>query len=132
MPYQMQVEDDGIVRINFGGGTLEHDEVDDFVRDFTAYLDVAAPEMPLRTLTVADQSGVKLSPKTRKAFAALNLDRRLGKSATVGINRYTRVLVGFVLKATGRDNIRFFDTEEEALVWLREEEGDGASIAARE
>lgn len=120
MPYQIQMGDDGILRINFGGGTLEHDEVDDFVRDFAVYLDAVAFEAPLRTLTMADQSGIKLSSKTRKAFADLNLDPRLGKSATVGMNRYTRVLVGFVLKATGRDNIRFFDTEEKALAWLRE------------
>jgi len=30
-----------------------------------------------------------------------------------------RVLVSFVLKATRRDNIRFFETEEEALAWLQ-------------
>ncbi len=120
MPYQIQMENDGILRVGFLGGTLERDEVDDFVRDFHVYLDVATPEAPLRTLTIADQSGAKLSSKTRKAFADLNADPRLGKSATVGIDRYTRVLVGFVLKATGRDNIRFFDTEEKALTWLRE------------
>jgi hypothetical protein len=44
----------------------------------------------------------------------------LGKAATIGVDRYTRVLIGFVLKATGRDNIRLFDTEEQALAWLRE------------
>lgn len=120
MPYQIQMGDDGILRIDFAGGSLERDEVNDFVRDFTVYLDAVTPEAPLRTLTVADQSGAKLSSKTRKAFADLNNDHRLGKAATVGINRYTRVLVGFVLKATGRDNIRFFDTEESALAWLRE------------
>jgi len=112
--------DDRILRIDFAGGTLERAEVDDFVRDFHVYLDAATPEVPLRTLTIADQSGKKLSSQVRKAFADLNLDPRLGKSATVGTNRYIRVLVGFVLKATGRDNIRFFETEEQALAWLRE------------
>jgi len=112
--------DDGIVRIDFAGGVLEREEVDDFVRDFHVYLDVATPKAPLRTLTVAGRSGVKLSSKARKAFSDLNNDPSLGKSATVGVDRYTRVLIGFVLKATGRDNIRFFETEEEALAWLQE------------
>jgi hypothetical protein len=120
MPYQIRMGDDGILRIGFIGGTLERDEVEDFVRDFHVYLDAVTPEAPLRTLTIADQSGAKLSSQVRKAFSDLNSDPRLGKSATIGVDRYTRVLIGFVLKATGRDNIRFFDTEEKALAWLRE------------
>lgn len=120
MPYRIQMGDDGILRVDFAGGSLERDEVDAFIREFTVYLDAATPEAPLRMLTIANQSGAKLSSKTRKAFADLNSDPRLGKAATVGVDRYTRVLVGFVLKATGRDNIRFFETEEQALAWLRE------------
>ncbi len=120
MPYQLQMGDDGILRINFVGGALESDEIDDFVRAFSVYLEAATPEAPLRTLTITEHAGAKLSPKTRKMFATLNHDPRLGKSATVGVDRYTRVLVGFVLKATGRDNIRFFETEAQALAWLRE------------
>jgi hypothetical protein len=114
------MQDDGILRINFAGGALERDEVDDFLRDFNLYLGAATPEAPLRTLTIADQSGMKLSSRVRKAFSDLNSDPHLGKAATIGMDRYTRVLVGFVLKATGRDNIRLFEREEEALAWLRE------------
>ncbi len=120
MPYRMHMEDDGILRIDFAGGTLEHNEVDDFVRDFTVYLDAVTPEAPLRALTIAPQSGAKLVSKARKVLADLNLDPRLGKAATVTLDRYTRVLVGFILKATGRNNIRFFDAEEKALAWLQE------------
>ncbi|MBN2391631.1 MAG: hypothetical protein JXR84_12975 [Anaerolineae bacterium] len=120
MPYQIQMGDDGILRVDFGGGVLEREEVDDFVQDFHVYLDAATPEAPLSTLTVAGQSGIKLSSKVRKAFSDLNGDPRLGKAATIGVDRYTRVLIGFVLKATKRDNIRLFDTEEQALAWLRE------------
>jgi hypothetical protein len=120
MPYQIQMGDDGILRVDFAGGVLEREEVDDFVRDFYVHLDATTPEAPLRTLTVVGQAGTKLSSKVRKAFSDLNGDPRLGKAATIGVDRYTRVLIGFVLKATGRDNIRLFDTEEQALAWLRE------------
>ena len=120
MPYRMQMGDDKILRVDFVGGVLERAEVDDFMRDFQGYLEAATPAAPLRTLTVAGQSGMKLSAKVRKAFSDLNGDPRIGKAATVGVDRYTRVLIGFVLKATGRDNIRLFDTEEQALAWLRE------------
>ena len=120
MPYQIQMGDDGILRVSFGDTVLEREEVDDFVRDFHVYLDAATPEAPLRTLTIAGQAGAKLSSKVRKAFSDLNGDPRLGKAATIGVDRYTRVLIGFVLKATRRDNIRLFENEEKALVWLRE------------
>lgn len=40
---------------------------------------------------------------------------------SVGANRYTRVLARLVLKASGRDNIRFFGLEEEAVAWLKAE-----------
>jgi hypothetical protein len=119
MPYRLQMGDDGILRIDFAGGTLERDEVDDFLRDFRAYLDAVTPEVPLRALTIAPQLGTKLLSNTRKAFAEINHDPRLGKAATVSTDRYTHVLVGFILKATRRDNIRFFESEEEALAWLQ-------------
>ena len=38
----------------------------------------------------------------------------------VGASRYVRVLTGFVFKAVGRENIRLFASEEDALVWLKE------------
>lgn len=133
MPYQIQLIEAGIVRISFPGGSLEHEEVEDFMRDFRVYLDDATPEAPMNVMTIVGQQGAKLPSKTRKAFTDLNADKRLGKAATLGVDRYARVLIGFMLKATGRDNIRFFDTEEQALAWLREKDGvgDGTSITAR-
>ncbi|HOT90656.1 MAG TPA: hypothetical protein PLJ78_03575 [Anaerolineae bacterium] len=118
MPYKLTMPDDGILRINFDGA-LEDDEIDPFINDFMRYLEAATPTAPLRTLTISNHTGAKLAPRVRKMFATLNTDPRLGKSATIGVDRYTRVLVGFVLKATGRDNIRFFDSEEQALAWLK-------------
>ncbi|MEJ5309521.1 MAG: hypothetical protein WHX52_07090 [Anaerolineae bacterium] len=120
MPYQMQLIEPGIVRISFSGGSLGADELDDFIRDFHGYLDATTPEAPINILTIVEAPGAKLASKTRKAFTNLNADKRVGKAATLGVDRYARVLIGFMLKATGRDNIRFFDTEEQALAWLRE------------
>ncbi len=117
MPYQMQMREDGILQIRFIG-VLESADLPQFISEFNRYLEAATPEKPLRTLSKADQPGMKYSPAVRKAFADMNSDPRLGKSATIGVDRYTRVLAGFVLKATGRENIRFFDAEELAVAWL--------------
>ena len=120
MPYEIKLLEERIVRISFSGGSLEPDEVDNFMQDFRVYLETATPATPLNILTIVGQEGAKLPSKTRKAFTDLNADKRVGKAATLGVDRYARVLIGFMLKATGRDNIRFFDTEDQALAWLRE------------
>lgn len=119
MAYDLHMRDDGILRIVMDENLV--DELDAFRRDLMAYLETATPEKPLRTLSSSRTPGSKLPPAVRKAFADLNRDPRLGKSATLGVDRYTRVLAGFVLRATGRRNIQFFDTEEEALTWLKAE-----------
>lgn len=120
MSYKLWMKDDGILRIQIDDDLAE--ELDAFTRELAIYLDAATEESPLRTLAMSRDPGGKLPSSVRKTFAELNRDPRLGKSATIGLDRYTRVLAGFVLKATGRDNIRFFDTEEEALAWLKEED----------
>lgn len=44
------------------------------------------------------------------------------KSAIIGANFFMRNLMDAVIQLTGRTNIRQFETKEEALVWLLEEE----------
>jgi hypothetical protein len=55
------------------------------------------------------------------AEALQDRDPRVGRSAMVGTSPYFRVLVGFILKATGRDDVRLFALLDEALDWLGSE-----------
>ncbi len=48
------------------------------------------------------------------------------KSAIVGANNMTRMLLEAVISFTERTNVKLFSTEKEALVWLREVEGPAA------
>lgn len=118
MEYELDMGDDGILRLAFIG---DPDEaiMQPFVRDFTPFLEAATAEKPLLVLADSGQSG-KYPPAVRKLFADMNRDPRIGKAAVVGASRYTRVMAGFVLKAARRDNIRFFDREEDARAWLKE------------
>ena len=117
MAHNVIMGDDDILRIQFEGD-IGKEEIEAFLEDYLPYLEAASKENPLRVLALPAIGSNKFSSHARKTLARLNNDPRLGKSATIGVNRYTRVLVSFVLKATGRDNIAFFDTEEEALAWL--------------
>ena len=119
MTYQLEMGDDGILRLSFSG-QIGTEEMEAFRQDFMPFLEAATDESPVLVLSGA-HGDTKYSSGARKIFMQLNRDPRIGKAATVGTARYTRVLARFVLKATGRDNIGFFDTQEEAVAWLKDE-----------
>ncbi len=119
MTHEIEMRDDGILRMALIGDVGKED-MEVFLKDYVPFLEAATEAEPLAVLVDSVRSG-KLSSKARKAFAGMNRDPRLGKVANVRSGRYTRVLIGWVLKATGRDNLRFFDSEEEALAWLKAE-----------
>lgn len=117
MAHTVMMGEDNILRVQFEG-EIGKEEIEAFLEDYMPYLEAASEGNPLRVLALPAIGSGKFSSHARKTLARLNDDPRLGKSATIGIDRYARVLVSFVLKATGRENIAFFDTEEEALAWL--------------
>jgi hypothetical protein len=108
---------DGILRVAFVGTPRKRDAVA-FFKDFSPFLEAATEAEPLRI--IIDSSRVdKTSASARKTLLEINRDPRVGKIVVLGAGRYMRVLIGFVLKATGRENIRSFNTEKEASAWLK-------------
>jgi len=121
MEYTLQMGDDGILRARFVGD-VDQEGWYDYANAYQAYLEAAPPGQPLHFLVDASRLG-KMSAAARKLVLASfrNPDPRVGRTAMLSASPYARVLVGFILKATGRDDIRFFASEEEALAWLRGE-----------
>lgn len=117
MAHELHMSDDGILRMRFVGD-VGGQEMEAFYKDFAPFLETATEEKPLLVISDSTQAG-KLSPKARKQLADLNRDPRIGLVGVLGARRYERVLISFVLKVTGRDNIRFFEKEEEARAWLK-------------
>jgi len=116
MAYELNMGDDGILRLTIIG---------DFGKeDAEAYLRESAPFQKearsgsLFVLVDTRQSG-KVNSQARKTMIELIRENREGKVAVLGLSRYVRVSVGFVNRATGRDNVRLFGSEEEALAWLK-------------
>lgn len=118
MAYEMHMRDDGILRMWFEGD-IGVEEMETFRREFEGFLAGATEQEPLQVLTDSSRPA-KYSSAARKIFVALQDSPQVGKAAVVGARRYTRVLASFVLRASGRDNVRFFDSEEEAVDWLAE------------
>ena len=116
MAYEIRMDDDGILRI-IGEGEFHEQMAEAVMRDLEPYLQAAEGGRPLLLLSDVRQSG-KLSTRARALLAELGQDPRLAKNAVLGVGRYTRVMASFINKASGRDNLRFFETDQEAIAWL--------------
>ena len=118
MPHaNMRMGDDHILRVAFVGDTGERG-AQAFIEALGPFLEATTETEPLYAILDATRAG-KLSAKARNIFFGLNRDSRVGQVAVIGTRRYLRVLGSFILKATRRDNIGFFDTEEQAIAWLK-------------
>ena len=64
----------------------------------------------------------KISVEGRRSFSERNGDDRIGKTAVIGVNRFLKVIARFIMVASGKNNIRFFDIEDDidAIKWLKE------------
>jgi hypothetical protein len=121
MAHKLHLNDDGILYAKFIGN-FELQDVEAYVKDFYAFFDTVPEEETLHILLDVSEVG-KVSSAARRAMVNVlrDPDPRIGKSAMVGSSRYLRVLGGFLLKATRRDDVRFFEVQEEGLTWLQEE-----------
>lgn len=64
------------------------------------------------------KSSSEFSSAARKVWVEFLKDDRIKKTAIFGGNIFVRTLASFVIAATGKKNIRFFLTENEARTWL--------------
>jgi len=117
MTFEIKMGPDGILRINMSGD-LDNGIVENFRREYSPYIIASTPDNPLQNLFFLQNLG-QLSPSIRKYLTELNRDSRFGLSAFVNPSRRAKILGQLINKATGRNNIRYFDTENEALGWLK-------------
>ncbi len=119
MAYEMHMGDDGILRVTFSGD-FDGDDAEAYMADFNPILE-AVPETKRIHFLVDVREVGKATPAARQVFREMfrDPDPRTGYTALVGASRYVRVVTGFVLKVTGAKNLRMFDSEEEALTWLK-------------
>ena len=80
-------------------------------------MEASTPDKPLKNMMYFSQIG-QLSPSVRHYLSHLNQDHRLGQTAFIHPPRKARILGKFMLKASGRDNVKCFEQEGEAITWL--------------
>lgn len=117
MGHMLYMGEDGIGRTAFIGDMTE-ETIQSLIQDAEPFLQAVTPENPLSILHNSGQSG-KYTSAARKRMLEFLTDPRIGRLAIVGAGPYTRVLLNFFIKATRRQNMRLFASEDEALSWLK-------------
>lgn len=64
----------------------------------------------------------KQSPEARKMWSEISEMEQTGKVAVWGMHPVAKVIASFVMGISGNKDMRFFNTEEKALQWLKEPE----------
>ena len=117
MAFKINMEQDGILRIHLEGD-LTQGNVESFKREHLPYVEASTSEIPLKSIIFVEHLG-RLSSSARHYLTDLNRDPRYGFAAYVQPSRRARVLGEFIKKATGRDNIKYFKNETDALTWMK-------------
>lgn len=60
------------------------------------------------------------SASARKILVEFLQNDKIKKTAFFGGNVFVKTLAAFVIAAAGKKNVKFFDTEENALAWFKE------------
>jgi hypothetical protein len=108
--------EDGIMYVELSG---EYNEQNAFaLRD--AYMELLGTIEGKVNILVDNRVSIKPSLESRKIFTKLTEHERCGKIAVCGFNPVARVIASFIIGFSKKD-INFFNSKEEALVWLKEQ-----------
>jgi hypothetical protein len=121
MAHTIEMGEDGILRVALLGD-IDGADLLAFQRDLNALLAQASADERTPMLVDAVQEG-KFSTSARKMLAELvSQEDQLGKTAIINATRFTRMLVFFLSRVArgADDDINFFDSEAEAIGWLKE------------
>ena len=116
MTVEIKMGLDGILRVKLSGD-LDTSMVESLRREFSPYVDAATSESPLKCILSFHQLGM-MSFATRRYLTELNQDPRYGAAAYLKPPRKAKVLAQFIQKGSNRENISFFETEQDAIEWL--------------
>ena len=64
------------------------------------------------------QQSINFSSGARRVWVKFLQNPKTKKAAIYGGNIFVRTLASFVIAATGKTNIKFFETEQQALDWF--------------
>lgn len=118
MGYNLSKITENISRLNLQGD-FDAEDAADYPTKLVPHLENAAARGQQLHIYVDTSEFGSLSVAGRRVFSDANKDERQGKIAATGVNRFLGMMARFIMVASGRDNIRFFEDETTALEWLK-------------
>jgi hypothetical protein len=119
--YQFKIwrRDDGIIVIKTGEKKWIEKDALRFKKELFEILDKI--EGKAKILGDATEAGFGPTTAARKIYAEIIKSPKIGKAAIFGLSKPNQVIVSFLLNVTGKKDLKVFQTEEEALRWLKED-----------
>ncbi len=109
-------EENKIGRIKMEGNSDDETPIELFDK-----LDEINSKIPGKTSWLVDPGNIRPSSRFRKMIAERFYENpKIEKHAVLTTSTAIKVIMQFIMKATGRKNVRAFANEGEALRWLKE------------
>ncbi|MCB8965680.1 MAG: STAS/SEC14 domain-containing protein [Chloroflexota bacterium] len=116
MAFKFDMHSENVLFIKVTGDFTDAD-TEAYLQELFAYANSFTETEQLHSLLDATALG-KVSPNVRRAVSSSVDDPRFGKTAVLGNSRFVKVLIDFLIKATSRENIRYFTDQDAALDWI--------------
>jgi len=115
--FKLRMGDDTILRLSLSG-VFDKFDAETLSRDLYPFLEASTEKDPIKII-IFPQQIEKITSKGRKFLTELHKNKRMGNSVFISPSRSTRVLVRFIIQATNKENIAFFDDEKSAEKWIK-------------
>lgn len=118
MAFTLQLDDAGILQVKIDGEFTEEDlktymtQIDDILKDI--------PEGTTIQSFIDTTDLGKVNPNLRRSVGDFLDNPKFGKTAVLGNSRVIKVMIDFVLKASGRQHMKYFTERDEADDWLNQ------------
>lgn len=116
MAYSLNLGKDGILYVSINGEFTE-DQLSNYIQELNEVVSTVPAGQKLKSFIDTTELG-RVNPNLRRMTGDFMNDPRLGATAVLGNSRVVKVMIDFVLKASGRDHMNYFTNREEALSWL--------------
>lgn len=116
MSYTINKDDNGILQVVISGDFTE-EELITYMHDISEIMADLPEDEKIQTFIDTTELG-RVNPNLRRSVGDFLDDQRFGKTAVLGSNRVVKVMIDFVLKASGRQHMKYFTDRNEAETWL--------------
>lgn len=116
MSYTINKDDNDILQVKISGDFTE-EELIAYMHDISEIMGDISENEKVKTFIDTIELG-RVNPNLRRSVGDFLDDKRFGETAVLGSSRVVKVMIDFVLKASGRHHMKYFTDRDEAESWL--------------